>query len=797
MPVHRFWLLDINYEVRNHQPEIWLWGVSEDGERILVIDRGFPTYFYVLPASGEDPERIAERIELARVNLPLITGVEVVDRRLFGKPVRAVKVYCLDPDLVSEYVKSILKIRGVDSCLEDDIRYSMRYMIDNNIVPCGWHEVEADEISNTIGAQVDRVLLAKSKPKYLPEIIKMPNLRIMGFSTVFYSRKGSPKPEINPVVVISVATNTGEEKQFIANSSESDSDVIEAFIKCVREFDPDIIVGFETNRRDMQYLAVRARKNGLTLRVGRADAEPHTSAYGHMSITGRAHIDLLDYADEFPEVKIKTLENIADYLGVMKIGERTLIEDFEIAQYWEDEGKRPILLKFSMENARCIIGVMERIIDFAVQLSSLVGLPLDHVGTAAVGFRVEWFLIRHAYQIGELIPKRLERPYAPYAGAIVLEPKPGVHENVAVLDFKSMYPSIMMAFNISPDTYIPPGEPEPPSGAYVAPEINHRFRKEPHGFYSEVLSKLIKARDKVREDLKRIDPKSPEYRLLDARQKAIKVIANATYGYAGWIGARWYIKPVAEAVTAWGRYIIMSAIKMAKDLGLEVIYGDTDSIFVRNDPEKIENLSKMIWEKLGLEIKPDKIYVRALFTEAKKRYCGLMPDGRLDMVGLEVVRGDWANVAKNIQEKVLEIILKGQSVKKAVEYVRNYITDLRERKIPFKDLIIWKTLTKDLEEYEVKAPHVEAAKLLQKEGWLLNIGDKVGFVITSGSGKLYERAKPYIFASYSDIDIEYYVTNQIIPAALRILSLFNVKENDLLPPKSAKPQTLFDFLGKK
>ncbi|MEM2029421.1 MAG: DNA polymerase domain-containing protein, partial [Candidatus Bathyarchaeia archaeon] len=286
-------------------------------------------------------------------------------------------------------------------------------------------------------------------------------------------------------------------------------------------------------------------------------------------------------------------------------------------------------------------------------------------------------------------------------------------------------------------------------------------------------------------------------RLLDARQKAIKVIANATYGYAGWIGARWYIKPVAEAVTAWGRYIIMNAIKMAKSLGLEVIYGDTDSIFVKNDPEKIESLSKMIGEKLGLEIKPDKIYLRALFTEAKKRYCGLMPDGRLDMVGLEVVRGDWANVAKNIQEKVLEIILKEQSVKGAVEYVRRYIADLRERKVPFKDLIIWKTLTKNLEEYEVKAPHVEAAKLLQKEGWVLNVGDKVGFIISTGSGKLYERAKPYIFASYSDIDIEYYITNQIIPAALRILSLFNVKESDLLPPKSAKAQTLFDFLGKK
>ncbi|MBS7623997.1 MAG: DNA polymerase domain-containing protein [Candidatus Bathyarchaeia archaeon] len=792
----RFWLLDVNYEVKDHQPEIWLWGIDEQGRRILVIDRGFPAYFYVLPESGEDVVRVAERIKAAKTILPFFLNLEVVDRRFFGKPIKAIRVYFQDPELIPEYVKNISKIKGVESCLEDDIRYSMRYLIDNEIVPCGWHEVEAEEIPNTMGIQAEKIFLAASRPKHLPEIIKTPDLRIMSFSIVSYSKKGSPKPEKNPVIIISIATNTGEEKQFVAESSNDDSGIIGDFIKYVRDFDPDIIVGFESNRKDIPYLIARAKKNGLTLKIDRANTEPHTSTYGHMSITGRANVDIFDYVDEFPEVKVKTLENISDYLGVMRISERTVIEDFEVAQYWEDENKRPLLLKFSMENAKCLMGIMERIIDFAIQLSSLVGLPLDHVGTAAVGFRVEWFLIRHAYHIGELIPKRVERPYIPYAGAIVLEPKPGIHENIAVLDFKSMYPSIMIAFNVSPDTYVSPGEPEPPAGVYVAPEVNHKFRKEPHGFYREVLLKLIEARDQIREDLKKINPKSPEYKILDARQKAIKVIANATYGYAGWIGARWYLKPVAEAVTAWGRHTIMSTIKMAKSLGLDVVYGDTDSIFVKNDLEKIDKLSKMVQENLGLEIKPDKIYVRILFTEAKKRYCGLMPDGRLDMVGLEVVRGDWANVAKEIQEKVLEIILKEQSIKRATEYVRNYITSLREKKIPFKDLIIWKTLTKPIDEYEVKTPHVEAAKLLLKEGWTLDVGDKVGFVITLGSGKLYERAKPYILASYDDIDIEYYVTNQVIPAALRILALFNVKESDLLPSKAFKSQTLFDFLGK-
>lgn len=794
MPLCVFWLLDINYEVKNHQPEIWLWGIDSEGRRILIIDRSFTTYFYVLPEPGEDAENLIEKIRRVGDSLPYVVGLEVVNRKFFGKPVKAVKVYLQDPDLIQEYIKVISKVKGVGECVEDDIRYSMRYMIDNGVVPCGWHEVEVEEVPNTVSAEVDRVLIAKSRLKHLPNIIERPNLRVLGFSIICYSHKGSPKPERDPIIIISVMSNTGEQRQFVSENAGDDRKIIGDFIKYVRDFDPDIMVGFENNRRDIPYLMARAKMNGLALRIDRANTEPHTSTYGHISVTGRANIDLLDYADEFPEVKIKTLANIADYLGVMKIEERTLIEDVDFAKYWDDPEKRPELLKFSMDETKCVMGVFEAILDFAIQLSSLVGLPLDHIGTAAVGFRVEWFLIRHAYQMGELVPKRVEKPYIPYAGAIVLEPKPGIHENVAVLDFKSMYPNIMITYNVSPDTYIPP-ERGAEADVFIAPEVNHRFRREPPGFYREVLLKLIKARDDVRSELKRVDPKSPEYKILDARQKAIKVITNATYGYAGWIGARWYIKPVAEAVTAWGRHIIMSTIKMAKSLGLEVIYGDTDSIFVKYEPDKVEKLSKMIRESIGLEIKPDKLYVRILFTEAKKRYCGLMPDGRLDTVGLEAVRGDWANIAKNIQEKVLEIVLKDLSVRRAVEYVRNYINNLREKKVPFGDLIIWKTLTKPLEEYEVRAPHVEAARILQKMGWTLSVGDKIGYVITSGSGRLYERAKPYVLASYDEIDIEYYITNQIIPAALRILSLFGIRENDLIPPKTGKAQTLLEFFG--
>jgi DNA polymerase I len=789
-----FWLLDINYEVKDNGAETWLWGVETTGKRVLIIDRDFLDYFYAVLNEGADSSRVIEEIKSEK-HLP-IEKIETVERKLFGKPVKAVKVYCKDPDAMSKCAKALRNIEGVNDCLENDIRFSMRYLIDNNVVPCGWHEVDVVEEKSSMEVHVDHVYEAKSKPKLL-EKSDAPKLKILGFTTTYYSKEGSPKPNRNPVIGISVATSQGETKEFWAKEDNDDKPLLEAFVACFRDFNPDVVVGYGVNGNDWPYLTDRCKQLGLHLYVDRTKTEPHTSSYGHVSITGRANVDLSDYADEFPEVKVKTLENLADYLGIMKIESRILIEDVEVANYWDDKTKRQMLKRFSLDNARCVIGIAEAILDFAMQLSNLVSLPLDHVGAAAAGFRVEWFLAKRTPESGELIPKRIEQPYRPYPGAIVLEPKPGLHENVIALDFKSMYPNIMINYNLSPDTYVPPKEPEPLGGVYEAPEVKHRFRKEPPGFYKQALSELIEVRNKIRSRMKTADAKSPRHRVLDARQKAVKVITNAMYGYAGWTGARWYMKPVAEAAAAWGRHTIASTIKMAENEGLNVVYGDTDSIFAKNEPEKIDKLLVEVKEKLGLEISRDKMYVRIFFTEAKKRYAGLLPDGQLDIVGLEVMRGDWAAVAKKVQEKVLEIVLKEQSPAKAAKFVQDFIYELRQKRVAYRDLIIWKTLAKPAEEYAVKAAHIEAARMLREKGWELAVGDKVGYVIVSGSGRLYERVKPYMFATYDEVDIEYYATKQVVPAAARVLASFGITEEQLLSneTKEKGSKKLTDFFG--
>ncbi len=784
-----FWLLDINAEYKTNLPELWLWGIDAHGNRLLIVDRNFKDYFYTIIEDNCKPAEIVEKIQKDFGSL--IEEMKIFERKYFGKPVQTIKIFCKEK---AKLAKKIREIEGVKDCLEDDIRLSTRYLIDNNVVPCCWHEIEAKETENTFGVRANKVYLAESIPKLL-EKSDLPTLRVLGFYVTSYSREGSPKPERNPIIMISVATNEGKENQFLSKDKD-DKKTLQEFTNYVQEFDPDIITGYGTNTTDLIYLRERCHVLDLKLNIDRAGTEPHTSVYGHISLTGTISLDLADFEDQFPDVKVKTLENFADYLGIMKLENRNVIWDVDFADYWDDPKKCEILKNFAQDNARCVIGIAKALLDFALQLSSLVSLPLDHVMTAATGFRVDSFLMKQAQKIDELIPKRIEQPYRTYAGGLVLKPKQGLHENIAVLDFKSMYPNLMITYNLSPDTYISPKE-KTTQEFFEAPEVKHRFLKQPPGFYKAILTYLINIRKEIRAKMKNLNQKSTEYQVLDARQKAVKITTNATYGYAGWVGARWYSKPVAEAASAWGRHTILAAIEMVEKAELTVIYGDTDSIFATYDSKKTAQVEKEIEKALGLEVELGSVYTRIFFTEAKKRYAGLLKDGTLDIVGLEVIRGDWAQVAKIAQERVLQIILQEQSPPKAEEYVRKFIEEIRQKKVPYRDLVIWKTLSKPIDEYAVKASHVEAAKMLQQKGWKMTIGDKVGYVIVKGEGRLYTHVKPYVYASLDEVDVEYYITKQIVPAAARILEFFGISEEKLLSKetKIEKEKSLVEFFG--
>ena len=409
-----FWLLDINPKIDEDKGtlELWLWGIDAAGNRVLIVDRNFIAYFYAVVAEGFDASKIVDAIKNGYSKS--IVKVEVAQRRFFGKSVQAIKVYCKAATETGKLAGQLRSVEGVKDCLEDDIRASMRYLIDNNVVPCAWHDADMIEEENTEGVRVAKVYAAKTPPKQLDKV-NVPSLRVLGFSMICYSREGSPKPDRNPVLILSTAASNGETKQFIANDDKNDKSVIEEFIAYICQFDPDIIASYGANTVDWTYLRSRSHKLKLKLSFDRAKLEPHTSVYGHVSTTGTVNIDLADFMEVFPEVKVKTLWNFADHLGVLR-ERQSIVEDVEFADYWDDGQKREELKRFGLDSACKVQGTAALLLDFAMQLASLTSLPLDHVMTAAVGFRVEWFLIKQAQKIAELIPKRIEQPYRPYAG---------------------------------------------------------------------------------------------------------------------------------------------------------------------------------------------------------------------------------------------------------------------------------------------------------------------------------------------------------------------------------------------
>ncbi len=782
-------MLDINYDVVGGVPEIRMWGISREGKRVVVIDRTFRPYFYVLLDSISDEKLRRLKGALSVYN---VISLDVVEKRFFGKKVKVVKVTLSNPRSVPKARDIASKFSFVREVFEADIRFYMRYMVDNDIYPSSWHRVSVEPLKVPKGWSVDAVYLAKEPPRHI-EDKTVPPLSVYAFDIECYNKFGEPDPDRDPIIIIGRSFN-GETKLLFAEDND-DKKVLESFITDVVKLNPDVMVGYNNNRFDWPYIITRAAKQRIKLAISRSGSAPAPSVYGHYSVIGRANVDLYDYAEEIYEVKVKTLENVADYLGVVKKSERVVIDANQIYEYWDDPDKRKILLRYAEDDVKSTYGLAEKILPFGIQLSSIVGLPLDQVFSASVGNRVEWHLIRQAFKYGELVPNRRQRGYETYRGAIVLKPKPGVHRNIAVIDFSSMYPNIMIKYNVSPDTYVPPTEKIDEKDVWVAPEVGHRFRKEPPGFYKKVLERLLNARKALREKLKTLDPSSPEYRILYERQRAIKVIANATYGYCGWIDARWYRREVAEATTAWGRTLIKKTIEYARKIGLEVVYGDTDSIFVNYDPEKVEEIINFVEKELGFEVKVDKIYKKVFFTEAKKRYCGLLEDGRIDVVGLEAVRGDWAEISKEVQEKVIEIVLKEEDPWKAVDYVRGVIDDLRRGKIPLSKLIIWKTLSKDLLDYEVDAPHVTAARIMREMGYKVRKGMKIGYIVTKhGGSKISSRARPFFtIKSFDEVDEEYYIRRQIIPAATRILEYFGIREEHIVEGK--RQSTLLDFFS--
>jgi DNA polymerase Pol2 len=304
--------------------------------------------------------------------------------------------------------------------------------------------------------------------------------------------------------------------------------------------------------------------------------------------------------------------------------------------------------------------------------------------------------------------------------------------------------------------------------------------------------------------MKKVDKDNPDYSILSARSYSLKTVANAMYGYLGFAKSRWYCLECAASITAWGREVISDLIKTAEKEGFEVIYADTDSVFL-NLKGKVEKTAQVFLEKVNktlpgvMELELQGIYPKGLFVSkkggegAKKRYVLLDEKGDLIVKGFQSVRRDWSKIAKNMQVAVMKAILIDESEEDAVKIIKEVINKLRSGDVNINDIVIHTQLTKKVEHYDAIGPHVAAVIKAQKNGHTFVPGQIIKYVVTKGEGSISNRS--YILKEYLakelEYDADYYIDHQVLPAVEKIFEVLGYSKEELKGKVQTKLEGFF------
>ncbi|OYT42533.1 MAG: DNA polymerase [Candidatus Aenigmarchaeota archaeon ex4484_224] len=818
--MRKLMVYDIDYDIENETPVIKIFCLDKDGNLFLVKDYSLIPYFYVLPKKGMEDrlKEMIEKIDEKKVKTKILR-VEKVEKIIGLNEKRIfLKIFVQNPRKISKVRDEIKEWEEVEETYEYTINFYKRYLIDRKISPMSLILVDGEEKE-----KIGYIEIKANKIEVLKEIDEF-KLRILAFDTEWVEEKNDER-----IIMISLVSNDGKIKKVLTFKDWKDKpnyvevlknerDLILRFFEILKEYKPHFLVGYNSDGFDFARLKRKIEKYKIRKEVGVFKSELKFVRRGRVSaaqIKGIVHIDLFIFVNHIlaPTLKseVLTLDEVAKEL----IGEgKKEMEYKDMIEIWSTEKGLTKLAEYNLQDSILTIKLANLLLPQIFEISRLVGeIPFDS-SRYTYSQLVESYLVRRAFEENRIIlnpPKQEEKEIRmmrlPYKGAIVIEPKEGIYSNILVWDFRSLYPSIIVTHNISPET-LNCGHEECKKNQ--APETKNYFCTKIEGFIPRNLKKLIELRYQIKKELKEIPKESIEYKSLYNRQYALKIISNATYGYFGFVGARWYKAECGEAAAAWGRFYIKKVIEEAKKKGFEIIYGDTDSLFARieaKNEKELEEIGRKFTEEINsklpgiIELEFRGLFKRGIFVSkerekggAKKRYALLAKDGSIEIRGFETVRRDWCELAKQIQRKVLEIILKEGNEKKAVEVVRETIEKLKKREVDIDDLVIYEQLTRPLEEYEQIGPHVKAAKRLMEGGISIVEGMLIGYVIVKGSGSISDRAIPAQFVSKEDYDTDYYIHHQILPAALRVLKGLGYTEGDILG--KGKVKSLESFFGK-
>ncbi|MFH1316007.1 MAG: DNA-directed DNA polymerase [Candidatus Woesearchaeota archaeon] len=812
----QFYPLDVTYKIIDGRPVILLFSKTLDGKKICVLDHDFEPYFYVLPKDISAVSEKIKKIQLEEERGEIIRAlrVEEVKKKLFGKEVTVLKVVTQLPKHVPGIKKVIQEWDMVEEVFEYDILFARRYLIDKKIIPMTLTEADGEFTNQNMKVPAFR---ADTINQVSDDSLK--DLKVLAFDIETYNPDNVIDTGKNPIIMLALYANDMKKvitwkpiksKDTQIEVVKSEAELIQRFVDNVEAYKPDVITGYYSDGFDFPYLQDRANKYNIKLDIGLDNTEINIDRKGNISaqINGIVHIDAMSFIrrtiGRSMNITSFSLESVATELlgeGKKDIDLKNLFEVWDSNKYKELEE----FCKYNLHDAYLVFKLLEKIYPHIIEMIKIVGQTPFTISRLSFSQLVEWYLLRQAFLENEIAPNKpdhielSQRRRQTFTGAFVFEPKPGFYKDIVIFDFRSLYPTIISSHNIDINTFNCGCCKD--SENTITDEKNKKywFCTKKRGFLSALIEDIITRRRRVKEILS----EKEESVLLKAREQSLKMLANSFYGYLGFAMARWYSIECARAVTAFGRYHIKEVIKMAEKAGFKVIYSDTDSVFLdlnqksEKDAKKfVESVNSQLPGIMELEYEgfyPSGIFVGAKEGDAgaKKRYALIDKNDKIIIKGFETVRRNYSIIGKEIQENVLKIILKENDKKKALDYLKEKIKELRDHKVPIEKVTISTQLSKDVSEYTSIGPHVAIAKKMIEKGIQVRAGSPIKYVIVRGSGKIREKARLPDEISQEDYDPDYYVDHQIIPGVEKIFAVLGITKDDILSEDQSKLDSFF------
>lgn len=663
-------IIRTEYEVEGNRPVVYAFYRDDNGRKIIKDDCLLP-YFYVpyeekdkIGPVESDKYKSIYGEDLARIYVNLPSDVPIM-RDNFSKHYEA------------------------------DVVFPIRYLIDrvDTFEPAYPSTMFIDIETDNSGRVPD------------PGLAEEPILCISAFSndvyTTFVYREdlstGNSSREFN---------DTLQEIEYFRTERE----MLQSFINYCESEEPDVITGWNFIAFDLPYIINRAKKLGIDYSALSPMRKVYEGKYG-ITVKGVAVIDLMASYKHFTQTKGMKESYSLDNIGKAVLGIGKANSSSNIKWLWKYDLDN--LIHYNVQDVMLCVEIdrSERLIEFMNELRILCYCQLED--TLTVTRMLDSYVLK-LYHNRLVFPSKEHHDVKHYKGAIVELNTEGLHRNVAVFDLSSLYPSIIVSANLSPESI------ENNNSSLVIG--NHKVRQDIRGYLPETVKTLFSERKRFKDLRNKEEYESDRYKFYDMRQTAMKIILNSIYGQTAYPNSRLYDARVAETITWVGREIITWSKDYIEDIGYKVLYIDTDSLHVEFDEINLENMKNVLGlincsydefaGKLGLKnhifnMDFEKIYSKVFYGQGtKKRYAGALcyKDGKtvdiLDVWGFETKRSDASTFTKEMLKNVFDMVLRQDKPKDQIlKYIGDEIDRIRKGDFSFEEIGIPKGMSKDPMEY--------------------------------------------------------------------------------------------------